>query len=183
MPPSTRLAPIVESICKPPALTAESLCDQFLSDVYAYISRRLPDRQDAEDATSETFQAALGALHRLRGSDPKLWLLGIARRKVIDTYRRTRRRREASLEIDTIAPGSLHGELEQSQRKDAIRRLVMALPDDQREALLLQQLEGLSIAEIGVVMGRSSAAINSLIQRARARAYREGKAYFQEEIS
>jgi DNA-directed RNA polymerase specialized sigma24 family protein len=49
------------------------------------------------------------------------------------------------------------------------------LKEEQREALLLQYVDDLSIAEIAVVMGRSPAAINSLLQRGRASLLRRGK--------
>jgi RNA polymerase sigma factor (sigma-70 family) len=63
----------------------------------------------------------------------------------------------------------------------AIRRIVLALPEDQREALMLQNIEGLTQGEIATVMGRSKAAVNSLLQRARARAFRDGKDFFLHE--
>lgn len=162
-------------------ITAEELRTRYLAEVYAYVSRRLTTREDAEDATAETFQSALMSLDRWHGPDPKLWLFGIARRKVADTLRKRSRRREQTLSDQLPVGPDAHLRTEQDEAAAAIRRIVMALPDDQREALLLQHLEGLSQNEIAIVMGRSSAAVNSLLQRARARAYREGKPYFVED--
>ena len=68
--------------------------------------------------------------------------------------------------------------LERSERRQELRRLVAGLPEPQREALLLQYVESLTIAQIATVLHRSPAAVNSLLQRARAALYREGKAYF-----
>lgn len=163
-------------------VTAERLRERYLDDVFAYISRRLPTREDAEDATAETFQVALSELKRVRGADPKLWLFGIARRKVADSLRKRSRRREQALTDHPTNP-TAHNLTEQQEAAMAIRRIVFALPEDQREALLLHHLEGLAIKEIAVVMGRSQAAVNSLLQRARARAYREGKEFFVENVS
>jgi RNA polymerase sigma factor (sigma-70 family) len=56
--------------------------------------------------------------------------------------------------------------------------MMARLNADQQEVLLLKYWERLSLAEIGVVMGRSPAAVNSLLQRARAILYREGRTYF-----
>ena len=56
--------------------------------------------------------------------------------------------------------------------------LVARLSPDQREALALQYMERLSIAEIATVMGRSPASIKSLLQRARDVLRRQGRRYF-----
>jgi RNA polymerase sigma-70 factor (ECF subfamily) len=176
---------IAEAIDPPQAaerLSAGDLRERYLSEVFAYVSRRLPTSEDAEDAAAETFQAAFLSLSRLRGQDPRLWLLGIARRKVADSLRKRSRRRESALSDQIAAVSTPHSATEQEEAARAIRRIVMALPEDQREALLLRHLEGLSQAEIAVVLGRSPAAVNSLLQRARARAFREGKDYFLEDL-
>jgi RNA polymerase sigma-70 factor, ECF subfamily len=68
--------------------------------------------------------------------------------------------------------------LHRAESRRVIRCLVDQLNKDQREALLLQYVEELSVAEIAVIMGRSSAAIDSLLQRARATLFRLGKPYF-----
>jgi RNA polymerase sigma-70 factor (ECF subfamily) len=124
--------------------------------------------------------------------DARLWLLGIARRKVIDSRRRSWRRRE-TLESENSEDRKfteLAGAMQPSTGPEAtllrteaiqqIRALVDSLKEEQREALLLQHLEALTIAEIAVVMGRSPAAINSLLQRARTALHRRGQAYFSD---
>jgi RNA polymerase sigma-70 factor (ECF subfamily) len=159
----------------------EALRLGYLDEIYAYASRRLARREDAEDAAAETFRAAFANLHRMPKGDVRLWLFGIARRKVADLYRKERRRREVALTDDlAVTEGQ---SLESREAAANIRRIVYSLPDNQREALLLQYLEGLSHAEIAFVIGRSPTAVNSLIQRARARVYRDGRAYFLEEGS
>lgn len=175
--------PAIRTAIYPDSQTAEVLVRDYLEVVYAYASRRLVTTADAEDVVAETFQVAIQNLHRKRNSDTKLWLFGIARRKVADTLRKRKRRREDSLQPWLATSESPQNNLERAESVASIRRIVLSLPDDQREALLLQHLEGLSIAEIGIVMGRSAAAINSLLQRARKRAFQEGKDYFLEEIS
>ena len=64
------------------------------------------------------------------------------------------------------------------ERARLLREMLAALPEDQREALLLHYVEGLPQAEMAVVLGRSPAAVNSLLQRARAAVYRQGHDYF-----
>jgi RNA polymerase sigma factor (sigma-70 family) len=70
------------------------------------------------------------------------------------------------------------GRLAQAERNALLRGLIAQLKEEQQEALLLHYADGLSHVEIAVVMERSVAAVNSLLQRARAAIYREGRDYF-----
>jgi RNA polymerase sigma-70 factor (ECF subfamily) len=173
-------------------IEAAELYQLYLKDVFQYVSRRMP-RQEAEDLTLQVFAAALEALPRFRAQcPPRLWLLSIAHRKVVDALRRRASRRETlaseltdpetGAEPITTARASPTEDPEavliRSEDRQAIRRLVGQLRRDQREALLLQYVEELSIAEIGLVMGKSPAAVNSLLQRARATLFRWGSDYF-----
>lgn len=151
-------------------LDATALADRYLDAVHAFISRRLADRQAAEDLTLETMQDAFQGLARLKG-DPLPWLYGIARRKLANAMRRQRIRQEANLDL---AANVLSKEADCPEtvaiRREMIRSLhvlIAELPDPQREVLLLQQLEELPIADIAKVIGKSEAAANSLLQRAR----------------
>lgn len=170
-----------------PAWTAEALHRQYLADVFAYVSRRIPDRHEAEDVTSEVFAAAFVALPGRRGTQgPYPWLLGIARRKVTDSLRRRGRQagRVGALTDDLpTAPRDLpEAVLAREERGRLLREMLATLPPDQREALLLHYVEGLPQAEVAFVLGRSPAAVNSLLQRARAAVYRQGHDYFLGEI-
>jgi RNA polymerase sigma-70 factor (ECF subfamily) len=173
-------------------VTLSALHERYVDDVFRYVSRRVPRREEAEDITAEVFAAAFVELPRFRGQcAPYLWLLGIARRKIVDSLRRRAVRRETlASELADAAPGvdplperpaAAEGPeeaLERAEEQRVVRELVEQLNEDQREALLLQYLEGLSIAEIAAVMGRSPAAANSLLQRARAALFRRGQSYF-----
>ena len=167
--------------------TGTTLQERYLSDVFRFVRRRLTRQEDAEDATAEVFAAALEALPKRRGDDdPRLWLFGIARRKVADVLRRQSRRRETlATEMPSGAEpaqsSGLQADLERQEETRELRRLVDALKPDQRDALLMHYLEDLSIVEIATVMRRSPAAVNSLLQRARASVYRAGQGYFLEE--
>jgi RNA polymerase sigma-70 factor (ECF subfamily) len=66
-----------------------------------------------------------------------------------------------------------------AEARQVLNDLVTRLSADQREALLLQYWEQLSVAEIAVVMGRPPASVKSLLQRARMTLQRWGRAYFQ----
>jgi RNA polymerase sigma-70 factor, ECF subfamily len=172
--------------------TAAELHERYLPDVYRYVFQRVPRVEEAEDITAEVFAAAAAGLPRFRGQcPPYLWLLSIARRKIIDARRRRKARREtlaselADEEPDDRALWEAMGELEspeaalmRAEARRVLRELVAQLNPDQREALMLQYMERLAVAEIAVVMGRSPASIYSLLKRARAALHRHGRSYF-----
>ena len=165
-------------------LNATLLYERHLDDVFRYVARRLARREDAEDVCAEVFAAAFEALPRFRGDvEPRLWLLGIARRKVADALRRKTLRREVDFpaewdEADPNRHASPPRALIREESRAAMHELLSKLKDEQREALLLKYVEELSVEEIAVVMNRSHAAANSLLQRARAAAFKGGRDYF-----
>jgi RNA polymerase sigma-70 factor, ECF subfamily len=165
--------------------------ERHREEVFRYVFRRVPRREEAEDITAQVFAAAYEALPRFREEcPPHLWLLGIARRQTALALRRRAARRETLASelpdesgADPIwqALAAVEGPEAAAMRAEArrvVRDLLGQLNADQREAVLLQYVERLTIAEIAVVMGRSPAAVNSLLQRARAALYRRGRSYF-----
>jgi RNA polymerase sigma-70 factor (ECF subfamily) len=152
------------------------------ADIYRYALRNTGHIESAEDVAADTFAAALDALHTFKGdTEPRLWLLGIARRKLADRARRQNRRPEGPFP-DLLEPvddaSGPEGSVLSAEARQTMRRLVLALPEAQRQALLLQATEDLSITEIAGVMGRSSSSVNSLLGRARATLRERGAAYF-----
>jgi len=167
---------------------AESLHREYLAPVYAYVARRVPNRQDAEDVTAEVFAAAFLGFAQQKGTEgPFPWLLGIARRKIADALRRQARQgnQTALISEDTPATETAGPEksLARAERAQRLRDLLAGLPPDQREALLLHYVEELPHSQMASVLGRSPAAVNSLLQRARASVYRAGHRYFLSESS
>lgn len=160
----------------------ESLCQR---EVYHYALRRLSRTQDAEDVAAEVYVAALETRWH-PNLEARPWLLGIARRKVVDRLRLRQRRPETPLQqahelLCTTASPEV--DALRAEAIATIRALVLALPELQREALLLQTAEELSVKEIAQVMGKSPSAVNSLLGRARETLRLKGGPYFQEELS
>src|SRR5262245_48604948 len=171
--------------------TAAALHERYLEPVFHYVLQRVSRQEEAEDITAEVFAAAFEGLPRFRGqSSPYLWLLGIARRKIALALRQRAARRETlASELpgdgadgvrtwDLPAAEGPEAVLARAEARRVVRALIAQLSDDQREALLLQHVEQLTVAEISVVMGRSPASVNSLLQRSRASLYRRGQHYF-----
>lgn len=144
------------------ALTPQRLVELYADDVWRYASSKLRRREDAEDAAMEVFASAMREFPRLsKAQSPRLWLLGIARNKVNDCLRRRYRRSESSLSeaIATPAPSI--------PLRESLLDTLDELPDLHREVLVLKYVSGLSTDEVARVIRKSSAATNSLLQRAR----------------
>ena len=158
-----------------PATAVELRQDHFAA-VYAYVSRRIRPREDAEDVTQETFVAAFREFGRAKG-DPRLWLYGIARRKLADMHRKRSRKAPST----SAALPSAQSVAETQEATEVLRTLIGRLPTDQREAILLQHLEELSLAEIATVMGRSHKSVKGLLARAKETLRESGRSYFTDE--
>ena len=126
---------------------------------------------DAEDVTQTTFLNAYRA-HQ-RGERPQSahnWLIVIAHNVCRQRFRELGRRPdEVSLDEDTAVALAAP---EHTFRADELRRALSSLRFTQRSALVMRELEGLSYAEIGEVLGVSTSAVETLLFRAR-RALRE----------
>jgi RNA polymerase sigma-70 factor (ECF subfamily) len=160
-----------------PALLA--LYDEALPQVYGYLVRRCDGPTVAEDLTAETFLAAVSAVQK--GSVPSMstaWLIGVARHKLVDHWRR-REREERSLRLahddgaDVVEPWDATIEVVRSQA------VLDALAPQHRAALTLRYLDGLPVVQVAAALGRTLHATEALLVRARAafrRAYEGSEA-------
>src|ERR1044072_836057 len=161
----------VEAASRP--VSAHALQLLYLDDVFRYVSAFVRPPAEAEDVTMNVFHAAFSSMKSLRrANDPRLWLLGVARRKVADSPPRHYRPREAELE-PTLT--STEPDIDQVLLVGQVLRL---LPPDQAQSLVLKYVNGLSVEEIAQLMKRSNAAANSLLQRARDSFYSHGAPHF-----
>jgi RNA polymerase sigma factor (sigma-70 family) len=141
----------------------ERLYRRHVTDVYRYAYAVLGEQADAEDVTQTTFLNAYRAYSRgERAEKPENWLIAIAHNVCRQRFRQAKRRPEVALgEHEPAAP-----EREGPTAED-LRRAFSQLPPNQREALVMRELEGRSYAEIAAVMGVSQSALETLIFRAR----------------
>ncbi len=150
--------------------------DRALPQVYGYLMSRCGERSVAEDLTSETFLAA--TRQTSNGPVSVGWLIGVARHKLADHWRRQARERRL-----VRAVGSTTGETEDpwEAHLDVVRahQLLDGLAPQHRAALMLRYLDGLSVPEVASVLGRTVDATEALLVRARRelrKAYEEGDA-------
>lgn len=130
----------------------------------SYFARRLSDGA-AEDAVQET----LIAMHARRATyDPALpftaWVYGIARYKLIDEYRRVKRR--ATVPLDEAADLFGHDETEAAIARRDVRKLLAKLPAARRRLVEQIKLDGTSVAEAAAEHGLSESAVKVNVHRA-----------------
>ncbi|KUL32098.1 sigma-70 family RNA polymerase sigma factor [Streptomyces regalis] len=140
-------------------------------DVVRYVAHLSSDPQAADDLAQDTFLRALGSLHRFEGrSSARAWLLSIARRAVIDSYRYAAARPRLCATddwratVESAQPSGLPG----FEDGIALLDLLDALPGERREAFVLTQLIGLPYAEAAQASGCPIGTVRSRVSRARA---------------
>ncbi len=150
-----------------PGTALLELYDAALPHVHGYLLARCGSRALAEDLTGDVFLAALAAVRSPR--PPELstgWLIGVARHKLVDHWRR-QEREERGLRL-------LHGGEPETVdpwdgRLDALRAagVLAQLGAHHRAALVLRYLDGLPVPEVAEVLGRTVHATEALLVRAR----------------
>jgi RNA polymerase sigma factor (sigma-70 family) len=142
--------------------------DRYEKRLLAYARQMLPRGQDAEDALQDVFVRAYSGL-RSNGRELALraWLFRVAHNRCIDELRRPALPPPEVLEQITRTAQDPAVELD---RRESLRRLiadVRRLPEQQRSALLMREMGGVSYAELACTLGTSVPAVKSLLVRAR----------------
>lgn len=140
----------------------------FSTKLRTFVRGRVRDAATADDLTQETLLKVFRSRATLRdGQRLDAWLYRIARRTLIDHYRRQRKSEElpealAAESADEIAP-----------LREAIaiatKRFLEELPEAYREPVRLAELEGLPLAKIALRLDLSLTAVKSRVRRGRAR--------------
>jgi RNA polymerase sigma-70 factor, ECF subfamily len=146
--------------------------------VYAYVVRRVRDRDEAQDLTAEVFHLALKSLPRFewRGVPFAAWLFRIASNEIADRSKSIAKRRahervvsfQEMSDRDEMVAGT-----EEAERRARLFKLVERLPRDQARVIAMRFAEDKSIREIATALGRSEGSVKQLqfrgLQNLRAR--------------
>ncbi|HEY6782263.1 MAG TPA: RNA polymerase sigma factor [Candidatus Dormibacteraeota bacterium] len=147
-----------------------------LPQVYGYVLPRCGSVALAEDLTAETFVAAVAAVRQGQVHEVTVaWLVGVARHKLVDHWRRLERERRGLAAVERDHEDS-DDPWEEVLDLQAAHAALSQLSMTQRSALTLRYLDGLSVPEVAQHVGRSVHATETLLVRARAalrRVYRE----------
>jgi RNA polymerase sigma-70 factor (ECF subfamily) len=139
-----------------------------LPQVYGYLLPRCGNTAVAEDLTAETFLAAVGAAKRDEAPEITVaWLIGVARHKLMDHWRRSAKEGPGPPVPDETSEG-LDDPWDERLDADAAYRALSQLSGPQRAALVLRYLDSLPVADVAKHLGRSLHATETLLVRARA---------------
>ena len=154
--------------------TAEFV-NRYSDHIYGYVRSRLAPRyEQVEDLVQEIFLAAWENLGRFHATGSlQAWVMGIARHKVEDYYRERLRTGESFEDADSKqgmlkSIPNIHQLLEQDQLRKNTQRVLAALPEHYRLALIWRYWEKASAREIALKTGKTEKAVERLLARARA---------------
>lgn len=168
---------LVEAVRRGDDGAFEELFRRHQPEITRYVRLRVRDHGRAEDLTQDAF---LSALRRLRQTEADIafrpWIFEIARNATIDSYRRSSRAEEVSLDAPSMPPadadrlpGGAQPDLSivEQERFRSLNEAMHELSDTHRRAIVLRELEGRSYREIGASLDLSQAAVESTLFRAR----------------
>jgi RNA polymerase sigma-70 factor (ECF subfamily) len=153
----------------------------YQHQVYNLAYRIMGEAASASDATQEAFISAWRHIGGFRGGSFKAWLLRIVTNACYDELRRVKRRPASSLESlyvedptpdANLPPSQLESPEAFTQRRELNRTIqagIAQLPPDQRIALVLSDVQGMSYEEIAEATGANLGTVKSRLSRARAR--------------
>src|SRR5436190_12662841 len=159
---------------------------RYQTRVYNLCYRMLSDPDAAADATQEAFLSAWRAMPRFKGEHFRTWLLRIATNACLDVLRSRKRHPTQSIDGWNAGDGSEEaaeplpladldpsidpeGQVLRAETVAAIQLGLDTLPDEQRIALVLVDVQGPSYDEAAAVTGANLGTVKSRINRARSR--------------
>ena len=149
---------------------AGALFDRHAPVLLRFATRLLSDRATAEEVTQEVFVKVISRAHQYDGrAEVASWLFAIAANACRD--RRRRARRATVSPLDGVPEPPARGEggekrLMDRQQREAVRRALSCLSEEQREALILARYHEMPYAEIARVLDISVGAVKTRIFRA-----------------
>ncbi|GER89508.1 RNA polymerase sigma factor SigZ [Dictyobacter vulcani] len=157
------------------ATITEQAWDAFHAPLYHFIRRRVADEDTAEDLLQEVFLKIHQRGEHLRDARRlESWIYQITRNLIIDYYRS---RHQSMASLDAAAELEFPEELPDndivSELFPCVRAMVLALPEQDRQALILTEYQGLTQKELGERLGLSFSGAKSRVQRAREKLKQE----------
>lgn len=131
--------------------------------------RLLGRTEDAQDASQEVFLRAFRFLHRFDQRRPfEPWLMKMTVNVCHDLGRKRQQHPGALIDPDMLKSSSdPHGDLQSEEQKKMLYNVLRELPEKERAAVVLRDIEGLSTAEVAEVLGSSEGTVRSQISTAR----------------
>jgi RNA polymerase sigma-70 factor, ECF subfamily len=145
--------------------------------LYRHAARIVGPGADAEDVVQDAFLSAWRSIRSFEGTSFRAWLFRIVTNRALDRVRSRKRRAELPLEpaddeevtwAEPVAPGPELADIAASREALAVvEEALRDIPEDQRAALLLRDVEGFAYEEIAVMTSVEIGTVKSRIYRAR----------------
>ncbi len=167
------LAPIVERCRRGDALAWEALVRRFQARVYGVAFHYLRNGEEARDLAQDVFVKVYRNLSSFKGEAFLPWLLRLARNAAIDRLRRQKARPPAEdLPVDDGVELAGCGPTPEDawvtgSRKRLVHRALGRMNEQNREMILLKDIQGLNLQEIAVLLGVPLGTVKSRSSRAR----------------
>lgn len=153
----------------------DTLLCRYQDRVYSYILHIVKNRDTADDIFQETFVKAITTIKQGRYSESgkfSAWIMRIAHNLIIDFFRQEKSENKLSADTDDVdifnrrdlCDGNIEDFLVNEQIQDDVRRIMMSLPDAQREVIEMRFYKDMSFKEIADATGVS---INTALGRMR----------------
>jgi RNA polymerase sigma-70 factor (ECF subfamily) len=152
----------------------EQIILRYETRVMTMAARLLGTRDDARDVAQEVFLRAFKYLHRLDLQKPiEPWLIQITVNVCRDAGRRRQRHRNTFVDVEepeTVdRSADPHAGLARKQERLILQRALDSLPEKERLAIVLRDVEGLSTAEVASILRSSETTVRSQVSRGRLR--------------
>ena len=148
------------------------LVQRYQRPLFAYLSSRLRDPLEAEEAAQESFVRAFLSLKKLRKPESfYAWLMGIAGRVLKEQFRAAAHRQR-----DRTVAETLQAEDSGSVLEYPLEEAIAVLPESYRQVILLRYYEGLSCQEVATRLGIPLGTVTKTLSRAYALLRQELKA-------
>lgn len=139
--------------------------EKYESEIFGYIKNAVEDSEVAKDLCQDVLIQAYMKIDELDFEKGILnWLKVVSRNRIINYYRQRKRRLYSELSEDT-----LRTEIESGDLNQIIEQALQNMTELQREVFILREIKGYSYKELARHIGRSEAAINSLVHRSKMR--------------
>ena len=160
------------------AAALETLLVRHQARIYRFGMQLCRDPDDAQDVLQDTLLTMARSVRDFEGrSSLSTWLYTVVRRICIKKRRRSKYAEMPDASLDTEAAAQVAAMVDQRPQPDevaasrevavALERAIRSLAPDQREVLVLRDIEGLKAAQVGEILELSVAAVKSRLHRAR----------------
>ena len=143
----------------------QTLFSRYKDPIWAFVFRRVRDRNVASDVYQEVFLRVWKSAHTYKsGQKVKPWIYRISTNVMRDQYRKNTRQ-VVTVELDELSPGQMSDPIGTVDLEKAIQ----SLPETLRDAFLLGAVQGLDHNEVAETLNISSANARARLSRARLR--------------